>query len=49
LVNFYHFLILSTIVLSLTFISIISARINMAKRWCDAMGRGSSGERQTSN
>jgi hypothetical protein len=47
-VSFYHFLILSTVVLSLTSISIISARINMAKRWCDAMGRGSTGERQTS-
>jgi hypothetical protein len=48
LVGFYHFLILSTVVISLTCISIVSARINMAKRWCDAMGRGSTGERQTS-
>jgi hypothetical protein len=48
LVSFYHFLILSTIILSLTSISIISIRINMAKRWCDAMGRGSTGERKTS-
>jgi hypothetical protein len=47
-VSFYHFLILSTIVLSLTSISIVSARINMAKRWCDAMGRDSTGERLTS-
>jgi hypothetical protein len=47
LVSFYHFLILSTVVLSLTSISIISARINMVKRWCDAIGRGSTGERQT--
>jgi hypothetical protein len=47
-VDFYHFLILSTVVLSLTCISIVSTRINMAKRWCDAMGRGSTGERQTS-
>jgi hypothetical protein len=30
LVSFYHFLILSTVVLSLTSISIIYARINMA-------------------
>jgi hypothetical protein len=48
LVSFYHFLILSTVVLSLTSISIISVRINMVKRWCDAMERGSTGERQTS-
>jgi hypothetical protein len=48
LVGFYHFLFLSTVVLSLTCISIVSARINMAKRWCDATGRGSAGERQTS-
>jgi hypothetical protein len=48
LVSFYHFLILSRVVLSLTCISIVSARINMAKRWCDAMGRGSTRERQTS-
>jgi hypothetical protein len=41
-------MILSTVVLSLTYISIVSARINMAKRWCDAMGRGSTGERHTS-
>jgi hypothetical protein len=41
LVDFYHFLILST-VLSLTCISIVSAR------WCDAMERGSTGERQAS-
>jgi hypothetical protein len=47
LVSFYRFLILSTVVLSLTCISIIFARINMAKRWCDIMGRGSTGERQT--
>jgi hypothetical protein len=47
LVGFYHFLILSTF-LSLTCISIVSARINMVKRWCDAMGRGSTRERQTS-
>jgi hypothetical protein len=38
-------LILSTVVLSLTSISIISTRINMANRWCDTMGRGSTGER----
>jgi hypothetical protein len=48
LVSFYHFLILFTIVLSLTCISIVSARINMVKRWCDAMGKGSTGERKTS-
>jgi hypothetical protein len=48
LVSFYHFFILSTVVLSLTCISIVSTRINMVKRWCDAMGRGSTGERQTS-
>jgi hypothetical protein len=42
-------LILSTVVLSLTSISIISAKINMVKRWCDTMGRGSTGERQTSS
>jgi hypothetical protein len=47
LMGFYHFLILSVVVLSLTCIFVISARINMAKRWCDAMGRGSMGERQT--
>jgi hypothetical protein len=47
LVGFLPFLILST-VLSLTCISIVSVRINMVKRWCDAMGRGSTGERQTS-
>jgi hypothetical protein len=40
-------LILSTVVLSLTFISIISVRINMAKRWYNAMGRGSTSEMQT--
>jgi hypothetical protein len=45
LVSFYHFLILSIVVLSLICISIVSARINMAKRWCDAMARGSTGER----
>jgi hypothetical protein len=32
LVGFYHFLILSTVVLSLTCIFIVSVRINMAKR-----------------
>jgi hypothetical protein len=48
LVSFYHLLILSTVVLSLTYISIVSARINMKKRWCDAMGRGSTEEGQTS-
>jgi hypothetical protein len=32
LVGFYYFLILSTVVLSLTCISIVSDRINMAKR-----------------
>jgi hypothetical protein len=47
LMNFYHFLILSTVVLSLTCISIVFARINMVKGWCDTMGRGSTGERQT--
>jgi hypothetical protein len=35
-------------ILNILYISIISARINMAKRWCDTMGRGSTGERQTS-
>jgi hypothetical protein len=49
LMGFYHFLILSIVVLSLTCIFVISARINMVKRWWDAMGRGSTGERQTSN
>jgi hypothetical protein len=47
LVSFYHFLILSTVVLSLTSISIISARINMVKKWYDGKGRVSTGERQT--
>jgi hypothetical protein len=48
LVSFCHFLILFTIVLSLTCISIVSTRINMVKRRCDVMGKGSTGERQTS-
>jgi hypothetical protein len=48
LMSFYHFLILFTVILSLTCISIVSVRINMVKRWCDAMGRGSTGERHTS-
>jgi hypothetical protein len=43
-----HFLILSTVVFSITYISIVSVRINMVKRWCDTMERGSTGERQTS-
>jgi hypothetical protein len=33
LVGFYHFLILSTIVLSPTYISNVSGRINIVKRW----------------
>jgi hypothetical protein len=40
LVGFYYFLILSIVVLSLTCISIVSARINMVNRWCNTMGRG---------
>jgi hypothetical protein len=45
-VSCYYFLISYIIILSLTCIFVVFARINMAKKWCDAMESGSIRERQ---
>jgi hypothetical protein len=33
LVSYHHFLMFCTVVLSLTYISVVFSRINMAKKW----------------